>query len=167
MGMVSPWASQVMKKRIATVLEAGLFCACAATLISSALWVLLFAVPSHFFDHAYQIPPYIAVICLYTFIPAGGFGFLCGVLGSLILRARHIASRVRLLAESAVIGTLLSTLFPLFLLVVRWGPVGDWLDGKAVLFCVAVGCPVSILYAAIFRKSLLVATPAPSGRTAD
>jgi hypothetical protein len=45
-----------------------------------------------------------------------------------------------------------------------WRPNGDWLNGKAVLFSVAVGLPcIFKLYAAIFRRSLLGARPAPSG----
>jgi len=146
-----------MTEKPATLLTAGVFCAFAATLISSTLIVCFWAVPAHAVDHWYHIPHGILMMCLYTFIPAGGVGFLCGVLGSLylVLRARRITSRLQLLVESAVIGALLSALFPLFHLVMRWGPTGDWLDRKAILFCVAVGCPVSIFYAAIFRMPLL------------
>jgi len=149
-------------KKLATLLMAGVFCAFAATVVSSTLVVLFWAAPAHAFAHWYQVPHGIVMMCLYTFIPAGGFGFLCAILGSLYLvfRVPHITSRARLLAESAVIGALLSALFPLGLLAVGWGPVRDWLNWRAILFCIAVGCPVSILYAAIFRRSLLDEGPA-------
>jgi hypothetical protein len=158
-----------MTMRLATALKAGVFCACAATLISSVLVVLFWFAPARAFDHWYQAPGAIVMMCLYTSIPAGAFGFLCGILGGLYLvfRAPHIASRVRLLAEASVIGALLGTLFPLFVLAVGAEPRGSWLDWKNVLFSVAVGCSVSILYAAIFSKSLLGERSAPSGLIAD
>jgi hypothetical protein len=145
-----------LSKRLAILLIAGAFCACSATLIASVLIVLLWAAPAHAFAHWYQVPQGIVMMCLYTFIPAGGFGFLCGVLGSIYLglRVRRITSRGRLLAESAVIGALLSALFPLFYLAMGWGRP-DWQEGRAILFCMAVGCPTSILYAGIFGESLL------------
>jgi len=142
-----------MTKTLAMLLTAGIFCAGTATLISSALLVLFWGIPGRAFAHWYQIPQGIVMMCLYTFMPAGAFGFLCGVLGSLylVLRARRITSKVQMLVESAVVGALLSALFPQFGLVMRWGTT-DWLDRKSIIFCVAVGCPVSVLYAAIFRK---------------
>jgi hypothetical protein len=83
-----------MAKRLATLLTAGVSWAFAATFISSTLIVLFWIAPAHAFAHWYQVPHGIVMMCLYTFIPAGGFGFLCGILGSLYLvsRARHITS---------------------------------------------------------------------------
>ena len=64
--------------------------------------------------------------------------------------------------EAAVIGTLLSTLFPLFPFVMGFGLVGYGIDWKAIPFSVAVGCPVALLYTAIFRKSFLIERQAPA-----
>jgi hypothetical protein len=153
-------------KGLAAGLMAGVFCACAATLLSS-LWIVLFwAAPAHAFHRWYELPMGIFVISLTTCVPAGAFGFVCGVLGRLylVLRSPHITSTVRLLAESAVTGTLLSAFFPLFLLLMRWGPTEDWLKWKGMLFSIAVGCPVSILYAAFFHKSLLGSNSAPEAQ---
>jgi hypothetical protein len=149
-------------KKLETLLTAGIFCGCAATLISSVWVVLFWAVPARAFNHWYEAPRAIGVTSLYAAIPAGAFGFLCGIVGSLYLgfRGRNIASGPRLLVESAVMGARLSVLFPLCLRALGWG--SDWLNVKAFLFCVAVGCPVSILYAALFRKSILAERPAPT-----
>ena len=155
-------------ERLAAGLIAGVFCACAATLLSS-LWVVLFwAAPAHAFHHWYEVLTGVVAMCGVTFIPVGTFGFACGVLGRLylFLRSPHITSAVRLLAESAIIGTLLSAFFPLFLLLMRWGPTADWFEWKAILFSLAVGCPVSILYAAVFHKSLLGSSSASEAQLA-
>jgi hypothetical protein len=72
-----------------------------------------------------------------------------------------------LFVESAIIGTLLSILFPFFVLSVRGERDSDWSNWKAILFSIAVGCPVSILYAAIFRKSLLGERSASAGPLTD
>ena len=58
-------------------------------------------------------------------------------------------SRVRLIAESAVIGALFSTCFPLALMLregrAYWG---------LILFSIALYCSVSILYAAVLHHRL-------------
>ena len=131
-----------MTARPATALSAGAFCAGAATLISSVLIVVFWAAPAHAFGHWYEAAKAVAVMCLFTFIPAGTFGFLCGVLG------------IRLIAETAFFGILLASLFPLFHALMGWGPKGDWLDWKGFVFSAAVGCSTALWYAAIFRNSL-------------
>lgn len=144
------------------VLIAGVFCASAATLIS-ALWmvvILLWLAEPHALQHWYDVPIGIADLCRGTWAPAGGFGFLCGVLGRLYLslRSAHITSKAHLVAESALVGALLSTCFPLFMLIVMGGrllPLGGWVNWRIILFSIAVGSPVSILYADVFHHSLL------------
>jgi len=143
-------------------LIAGMFCASAATLIS-AFWmvvILLWLAEPHVLQHWYDVPIGVADLCRGTWVPAGGFGFLCGVLLRLYLsfRSAHITSNARLVAESGLVGALLSTCFPLFMLIVmgeRLLPLGGWVNWKIILFSVAVGSPVSILYASVFHRSLL------------
>ena len=152
------------------VLKAGAFCASAATLISSVLVVVFWMGPAYAFHPWYEAPIDVVIVCLYTVIPAGLFGFVSGSLGGLYLIARgqRTNSSVRLLVEAAVVGTLLSTLFPLFSFVMGFGTVGNGIDWKAISFSVAVGCPVSLLCAAIFRASFLGERPDPaSSRSAD
>ena len=95
-------------------------------------------------------------MCLFTLIPAGTFGFLCGLLGRsyLLFRMRSIAFGIRLLAEAALFGILLASLFPLFHQLMGWGPKGDWLYWKNFVFSAAVGCATALLYTAAFRNSL-------------
>ena len=145
-----------MTSKPANALAAGAFCAGAATLISSVLIVVFWVAPAHAFGHWYEAPKAVAMMCLFTVIPAGAFGFLCGVLGRsyLLLRIRFVASGMRLLAEAAFFGILLGSLFPLFHALMGWGPRGDWLNWKGLVFSAAVGCSTALLYAAIFRNSL-------------
>ena len=145
--------------RLKTLAAAGAFCAGAATLISSVLIVVFWAVPAHGFRHWYDAPEAVAAICVFTFIPAGIFGLVCGVLGSsyLLLRTRSLNFGIRLLAETAFFGTLLASLFPLFYALIGWGQIGDWKD---FVFSAAVGCCTALLYAAVFRNSLRREKPA-------
>jgi len=149
-------------KMRAHVLIAGVFCAFAATLIS-ALWmvvILLWLAEPNALQHWYDVPIGVADLCRGMWVPAGGFGFLCGVLGRLYLSLRpaHITSKAHLFAESAFVGALLSTCFPLFMLIVMGGrflPLGGWVNWRIILFSIAVGSPVSILYAGVFHHSRL------------
>jgi hypothetical protein len=145
-----------MAAKPTTALAAGVFCAGTATLISSVLIVVFWAAPAHAFERWYEAPEAVAIMCLFTFIPAGTFGFLCGVLGSsyLLLRIRSVTFGMRLLGEVAFLGILLASLFPLFHALMGWGPKGDWLNWKGFAFSAAVGCSTALLYAAVFRNSL-------------
>jgi hypothetical protein len=145
---------------------AGIFCACAAPLIST-LWVVLFlVVPAH---AVHDLKGFVGVafsIFFIALVPACPFGFVCGVIVRLYLlvRSAHIATTVRLISECGIIGVLFSLCFSLFLRLLGWGPEG-WTNLTGILFIVSVGCPVSILYAILYRGSLLrqsSSSPAPT-----
>lgn len=123
--------------------------------ISSLLLVVFWAVPAHAVNHLYEIPKLVVIMCLYTFMPAGMFGFLCGVLGRsyLLLRTRPAASGIRLL-ETSFVGGLLGSLFPLFFLAMKWEPKSDWLSWKGFVFSTAVGFFTALAYGLVFPKSL-------------
>ena len=135
---------------------AGIFCAGAATLIST-LWVVLFlVVPAH---AVHDLKGFVGVafsIFFIALVPACPFGFVCGVICRLYLlvRSADIAMTVRLISECGIIGVLFSLCFSLFLRLLAWGPV-EWTNLKGILFIVSVGCPVSILYAILYRRHLL------------
>jgi len=135
---------------------AGIFCACVATLIST-LWVVLFwVVPAH---AVHDLKGFLSVafsILFFALVPACLFGFVCGVISCLYLlvRSAHIATTVHLISECGIIGVLFSLCFSLFLRLLGWGPV-EWTNLKGILFSVSVGCPVSILYAILYRRDLL------------
>jgi hypothetical protein len=145
---------------------AGIFCACAATLIST-LWVGLFlVVPAHavhdlkgFFSVAFSI-------LFIALVPAGLFGFVCGVISRLYLlvRSAHITTTVRLISECGIIGVLFSLCFSLFLRLLAWGPV-EWTNLNGILFIVSVGCPVSLLYGILYRRNLLHRSSSPPAPT--
>ena len=148
------------------VLMAGIFCACAATLIST-LWVVLFVVvPAHaVHDFKWFLIAALSIFFI-ALVPACPFGFVCGVINRLYLlvRSAHIATTVRLISECGIIGVLFSLCFSLFLRLLGWGPV-EWTNLKGILFTVSVGCPVSILYAILYRMDLLrrsSSSPAPT-----
>ena len=153
-------------KTTIAVLMAGIFCACAAPLIST-LWVVLFlVVPAH---AVHDLKGFLSVafsILFFAFVPACLFGFVCGVISRLYLlvRSAHIATTVRLISECGIIGVLFSLCFSLFLRLLGWGPE-EWTNLKGILFSVSVGCPVSILYAILYRRDLLrrsSSSPAPT-----
>jgi hypothetical protein len=148
------------------VLMAGIFCACAAPLIST-LWVVLFwVVPAH---AVHDLKGFLSVafsIFFISLVPACPFGFVCGVICRLYLlvRSAHIATTVRLISECGIIGVLYSLCFSLFLRLLGWGPK-EWTNLKGILFIVSVGYPVSILYAILYRRHLLrrsSSSPAPT-----
>jgi hypothetical protein len=131
---------------------AGIFCACAATLIST-LWVVLFlVVPVHAVHDLKGFLSVVFSILFFALVPAGLFGFVCGVIVRLYLmvRSTHIATTVRLISECGIIGVLFSLCFSLFLRLLGWGPV-EWTNLKGILFIVSVGCPVSILYGILYQ----------------
>ena len=143
-------------KTIVDVLMAGVFCGCVATLISTALVAMLADVPAHAFHWSQLLIGAVWVLAI-AFVPAGLFGFLCGVAGRLYLMIRlpHITTTRRLIAECVVVGVLLSLCFPLFLRLMNWGDAQDWTIVKGTLFCVSVGFLVSILYATVYRRNFL------------
>ena len=145
---------------------AGIFCACAATLIST-LWVVLFlVVPAH---AVHDLKGFLSVafsIFFFALVPACPFGFVCGVICRLYLlvRSADIATTVHLISECGVIGVLYSLCFSLFLRLLGWGPK-EWTNLKGILFIVSVGCPLSILCAILYRRHLLLrssSSPAPT-----
>jgi hypothetical protein len=142
-------------KTTIAVSMAGIFCACAATLIST-LWVVLFlVVPAH---AVHDLKGFLRVafsILFIALVPAAPFGFVCGVIVRLYLlvRSAHIATTVRLISECGIIGVLFSLCFSLFLRLLGWGPEA-WTNLNGILFIVSVGCPVSILYAILYRRGL-------------
>ena len=144
-----------MFAKVAAVFGAGAFCTFAATAISSVLLVVFWAVPAHAINHWYEVPRLVAIMCLYAFIPAGMFGFLCGILGRsyLLIRTRPAAAGI-LLLETSVVGGFLGSLFPLLFLAMRWEPRGDWLSWKGFVFSAAVGFFTALSYAVVFRESL-------------
>jgi hypothetical protein len=148
------------------VLVAGIFCACAATLIST-LWVVLFWVVLAHAVHDFKGFLSVAFsILFFALVPACLFGFVFGVISRLYLlvRSGHIATTVRLISECGIIGVLYSLCFSLFLRLLGWGPE-EWTNLKGILFSVSVGCPVSILYAILYRRDLLrrsSSSPAPT-----
>jgi hypothetical protein len=88
-------------KTIIAVLMAGIFCACAATLIST-LWVVLFlVVPAHAVHDLRGFLSVVFSILFIALVPACPFGFGCGVICRLYLlvRSAHIATTVRLISE--------------------------------------------------------------------
>ena len=96
---------------------AGIFCGCVATLIST-LWVVLFwVVPAHAVHDLKALLSVAFSILFFAFVPAGLFGFVCGVIGRLYLlvRSAHIATTVCLISGCGIIGVLFSLCFPLFL----------------------------------------------------
>ena len=153
-------------KTIIDVLVAGIFCACVATLIST-LWVVLFlVVPAHAVHDFKGFLIAALSIFFIALVPACPFGFVCGVTSRLYLLvwSAHIATTVRLISECGIIGVLFSLCFSLFLRLLGWGPV-EWTNLKGILFTVSVGCPVSILYAILYRRDLLrrsTFSPAPT-----
>jgi len=151
-------------KTIIDVLMAGIFCACAATLIST-LWVVLFwVVPA---PEVHDLKGFLifAFATLFTaLVPAGLCGFVCGVINRLylVIRSAHIATTARLISECGMIGVLFSLCFSLFLRLLGWGPE-EWTNLKGILFSISVGCPVSILYAILYRRDFLRrSSPSPA-----
>jgi len=154
-------------KKTSAVLTAGIFCAVAATLISTLWAVLFWLVPAH---EAHDLKGFLILafaILGFALIPAGLFGFVCGVVCRLylLLRSAHIATAVRLISECGIIGVLFSLCSSLFLRLLGWGPV-EWTNLNGTLFIVSVGCPVSILYAIFYRRDLLrrSSSSAPTAR---
>src|ERR1700730_5900714 len=97
-----------MKLRAKTtinVLMAGIFCACAATLISTLWAVLFWVVPAHEVHDLKGFLVAVFSVLFFALIPAGLFGFVCGVTSRLYLmvRSAHIATTVRLISECGII----------------------------------------------------------------
>ena len=137
------------------LMTAGVFCGVVATGISSILVVLLCVWPAvHSVSRALAALP---VICLFTLLPAGIFGFICGSVGGfwLSIRTTHYRSLIRLVMESAILGFFLSLLFPLLHLALHLGIESERLEPKTFLFSVGVGCPTAILLALYSGPELL------------
>jgi hypothetical protein len=147
--------------RFGRIIQAGLFAGCAATVISGIYAYFLWGFgPRHPLGHVYDIPAGVFIGCAETFIPAGSFGFACGVIGASLLHflARWIRSLLLLASISVILGTLLSLTFPFIAVYLlgfgsRFEPGINW---GAFQFAAGVGVPVSLLYAVLFRKALLV-----------
>jgi hypothetical protein len=146
--------------RFRRIIQAGLFSACAATVISGIYAYFLWGFGSkHPLGHVYQIPAGVFIGSAETFIPAGSFGFAFGIIGASLLHflARWIKSLLLLASTSVIIGTVLSLTSPFIAVhILGFGssfePLMNW---GSFLFAAAVGVPVSFLYAILFRRALL------------
>jgi hypothetical protein len=102
--------------------SAGVLSAFAAILLSAFL-VFLRAISAGAFESASEAAKGFFVICLFTFIPAGLFGFLAGLVGGawLSVRAGSFRSTTHLVAEAAILGITLSLVFPFLHWALGWG----------------------------------------------
>lgn len=129
---------------------AGLFCAAAATVISTALITIFRAAPNRVFTNGKEMVETFLAMCLFAAIPAGSFGLLAGITGGmwLSMRAERFRSRKHLLAESAFVGLVLSLVFPAFHWAMGWSdrskPV---FDIEEFALSISVGLPCAVLFA--------------------
>jgi len=137
----------------------GLFVAISAIVVSAAITLFL-AIPTGAFTNYKEETLGFFVLCMFTSIPAGLIGFVCGCLGSAWLhsRARHFTSFGRLLGEAVVMGLLLSLLVAGIYRMLGWGAnvrdslfSGPWL----LLYCFTTGLLCSILFAIVFAQTLV------------
>jgi hypothetical protein len=138
-----------------SVLAAGTFCAAVASGISSVLVALFRVWPAvHSLPSALQALP---TIFLFTALPVGIFGFLCGSIGGLWLnlRANRSRSLTRIVMESTALGFFLSLFFPVLHQALHLGIRGERLEPTAFLFSVGVGCPTAMLLALYCGPELL------------
>ena len=156
--------------RFARIIQAGLFAACAATLISGIYVYFLWGFgPRHPLGRVYDIPAGVFIGCAETLIPAGSFGFACGVVGASLLQflAIWVRSLLLLVSASVILGTLLSLTFPFIAVVIlgfqsRFDALTNW---SWFLFAAGVGVPVSFSYAILFRRTLLGCVSRPDQKT--
>src|SRR6266496_5898974 len=102
---MSPAASPFLR-----IIQAGLFAASAATVISGIYVYFLWGFGrGHPYGHIYDIPGGVIAGCAQAIIPAGLFGFTCGIIGGSLLYflARWIRSLFVLVLASVILGTLL------------------------------------------------------------
>lgn len=139
------------------VLTAGVFSGVTATFISASLIELFWGTPKGSLHSVGEVAYLWLALCLFTVIPAGTFGFLCGIVGAISLSARtkYFRTRTQLLVEAASAGCLLGLIFPLFHWVMGWGPDRSWVEPGGFAFSAAVGCTCALLFALVFGKGLL------------
>jgi hypothetical protein len=103
-------------RRSRIILLAGIFAAASATLISAALLTVLFFTPKGGFSSVRDVVKHVLLMCLFTAIPAGSFGFMSGVAGGawLSIRSKKFHSKARVIAESVAVGVVMSLIFPTF-----------------------------------------------------
>jgi len=109
-----------------------------------------------------QVPDRLKVFLLLGFFTAtyiGDFGFLAGIAGGFWLdhRTQQIRSIKRLLLESATVGALLGSLFPLYHLATHMTRGNVASAVLAELFCATIGCSCAVLFALAFRPRLIAA----------
>lgn len=133
--------------KLGFILGAGAFCAVVATVISSILFVgWALSQESGVRNGALSAVP---IVALFAAIPAGSFGFVCGIVGGfwLWMRNGRFGSLQRMLIEALLIGFFLSLLFPLFHWTIGWGLERNWFAVGGFLFSLGVGCPTAVLCA--------------------
>jgi hypothetical protein len=154
--------------KIGIIIKAAIFCAIIAAFVSSIVLNCEGILKGAF------SPISAAIFFLYAFIPASACGSLFGALGSiyLILRTKQIGSGMRMFAEAGALGVVFSLFGPALISLIGlgdWPTLRDWSTPLGFRFCLAVGVPVSILYAAYFRSSMLstASSSIPAGAKED
>lgn len=140
-----------------TLLARAFFSAVAATLVSAALLVLWFACAGDRCRSPAEYLRMILIMSLFTALPAGTFGFMAGIAGTLWLsrRAKHTRAFGGLVVDALVAGTVLSLPFPVFYWILGRGSGTSPFDAEGALFAIAVGIPVAALFVLVFGRSIL------------
>lgn len=136
------------------VLLTAAFSALAATVVSAIFTTVVFVVHYGGARGIAQFLETILIMCVFTSIPAGTFGFAVGLLGGALwcYRGQHIKSVARLLAEAVGFGAILSVPFPVFHKAIGLGLENEpWFDMRMALFSIAVGCTCAALIALTLR----------------
>jgi hypothetical protein len=140
------------------ILKAGAFAALLAALTSACLIAVMSALQP--IVHTTPLSVWDVVKATFLLLPitlvsCGSYGFLAGIIGTLLLKRRRvrIRSSKRLLVESAVVGFILGFPFPVFDRLMN----PPSLNGMQMLLSAPIATVCAVLCAMTFRAHLVTA----------
>jgi hypothetical protein len=133
--------------RLHFTIVGGAFCAAAGSLLGGVAVVLVRAWALRGAESMTEAVVFFPMAVAFAAIPAAPFGFVVGVVGSwwLAIRAARGVSGKRLYFESAGIGGVLGSTFPLILVASEWGPFNNLVSMLPISIIIGIACGILII----------------------
>jgi integral membrane sensor domain MASE1 len=132
--------------RLHFALVVGVSCAVVGSLLGGVAVVLIRSWTLRGTESMTEVVTFFPMAVAFAAIPAAPFGFIVGSVGSwwLAIRAARGVSGKRLYFESAGIGGVLGSTFPLILAAFGWGPFENLVSALPISITIGIACGILI-----------------------
>jgi hypothetical protein len=143
-----------IKPRLKIAILSGVFCAAVGSLLGGIAVVVLRVVRSAPGDSATSFVSFIPVAVLFAAIQAVPFGLIIGAIGGwwLVPRLAGDTQPQHIFLQSAVMGAILGSTFPILAIALGWGPLQNLVSVLPISIGIGIVCGLSLTV--LMRKFL-------------